>query len=57
MYVCLCEFMCTMYAGAQGNQRAQDPLELELQLVEGHLISVLRMEPSSLATAVRTLNY
>lgn len=46
-----------MYAGAQGDQRVQDPPELELQWVESHLISVLRMEPRCLATAVGTLNY
>lgn len=28
MFVCLCVFMC-MCAGAQGNERVQDPLELQ----------------------------
>lgn len=47
MCALVCVYVHPVYAGVHGDQRVQDPLRLDLELVVNHLMSVPRMNPRS----------
>lgn len=53
MSMCLCVYVHHMHADAQREQRATDPLELELQAVVGYLMQVLE---NKLGSSTRVVN-